>query len=58
MREVNKVRKWSLKWGGKTEIDVYQVTQAIEFLLRSFPDATEEEVEQVARRHGYEVQWE
>lgn len=52
------MRQWNLKWGGETEIDVYQVTQAIESLLRSFPDATEEEVEQVARRHGYEVQWE
>lgn len=51
------MRKWNLVHR-ESDIDPYQVTLAIEFLLKNFPDATEDEVEQVAKRHGYEVTWE
>ena len=40
------MRKWNLVYR-ESDTDPYQVALAIDFLLKNFPDATEEEVEQM-----------
>ena len=50
------VRHWELV-PEQPSMDPYQVALEIRHLLRTFEDATEQEVENVAARHGYGVRW-
>lgn len=50
------MRHWELV-PEQPSMDPYQVALEIRHLLRTFEDATEQEVENVAARHGYGVRW-